>query len=173
MKRIAFVFVTGASWLDSLVTTVTKSSWSHVALCFEEDDILVESLAGRGLILQSGKKYDGWNPSLIVQKEISEMDYATMLNLCRQWAEKRTPYGYWTCLAIGLKELFGQRVGRLALRCFMPCKIESLVCSELMVKLWRIVASDFLTDHEARLVSPDELLKALNEKSITSKIDKP
>jgi len=161
MKRIAFVFVTGASWLDSLVTTVTKSSWSHVALRFIEDDILVEALAGRGLILQSGKKYDGWNLRLIVQKEIPEMHYATMLNLCRQWADHGTPYGYWTCLAIGLKELFGQRAGRLALRCFRADKIQSLVCSELMVTLWRIVAPEFLTDHEARLVSPDEFINGI------------
>ncbi len=161
MKRIAFIFVTGASWLDSLVTTVTKSSWSHVALRFDEDDILVEALAGRGLILQSGKKYEGWKPCLIVQKEIPEVDYSSMLNFCRQWAEQRTPYGYWTCLAIGLKELFGQRAGRLALQWFMPGKIDSLVCSELMVKLWRIAKPDFLPDQEARLVSPDEFLKAL------------
>lgn len=165
MKRIAFVFVTGASWLDSLVTTVTKSRWSHVALRFEEDDILVEALAGRGVIVQSGKKYDGWNSSLIVQKEIPEMDYATMLNLCKQWATQKIPYGYWTCLAIGVKELFGQRAGRLALEGFMLAKTNSFVCSELMVKLWRIGTPEFLPDHEARLVSPDELLKALVEKS--------
>ena len=164
MKCVTFIFVTGASWMDSLVTTVTKSRWSHVALLFEDNDLLVEELAGHGLILQSGKKYDGWNPSLTVAKQVPVLSYEKMLSRSRQWATEKTPYGYRTCVAIGLKELFGQRVGRLALRWLPPERRDSIVCSELMVKLWRIAFPDFLSGHEARLVSPDELLKVLTEK---------
>lgn len=173
MKHVAFVFVTGTSWMDSLVTTVTKSRWSHAALRFEEDDLLVEALAGQGLILQSGKKYDGWNPSLTVPKQVQAAAYEKMLNLSRQWATENTPYGYRTCVAIGLKELFGQRAGRLALGWLASEKADTLVCSELLVKLWRIEFPNFLPGRDPRLVSPDELCKVLNEEFSAPKIDKP
>jgi hypothetical protein len=164
MKSVAFIFVTGTSWMDSLVTTVTKSRWSHVVLRFEEDILLVEALAGRGFIVQSGNKYDGWEPSLTVTKQVPAAAYDKMLESSRQWATENTPYGYRTCVAIGVKELCGERAGLLALKWLTAGRANSLVCSELMVMLWRIAYPDFLPGRESRLVSPDELYKALNEK---------
>ena len=161
MKGVTFVFATGTSWMDSLVTTVTKSRWSHVALRFDNDDLLVEALAGRGCILQSGKKYDEWIPSLTVPQLVSDNAYEEMLQLSRQWTTENIPYGYRTCVAIGMKELFGQRAGRLTLGCLSEKSRETLVCSEVLVRLWRIAVPKFLQGQDPSLVSPDELFRQL------------
>ena len=164
MRQITFIFATGKSLMDSMVTRVTKSQWSHVALRFDTDNILVEALAGKGLILQSGQKYDEWTPSLFVTKQVSETAYDSMLSLSRQWAATNIPYGYRTCAAIGVKELFGRNAGQLALDWFVQNRMETLVCSELLVTLWRIAVPSFLPGREARLVSPNEFLQALKAK---------
>ena len=161
MRQITFVFATGKSWLDAMVTRVTKSQWSHVALKFDTDDILVEALAGKGLILQSGQKYNEWIPSLFVTKQVSAVTYDKMLSLSRQWAATNIPYGYGTCAAIGVKELLGRHAGQLALEWFVQNGKETLVCSEVLVTLWRIADPSFLPGREARLVSPNEFLQAL------------
>jgi len=163
MKSVTFVFATGTSWMDSLVTTVTKSCWSHVALRFDDDDLLVEALAGRGCILQSGKKYDGWITSLTIPQLVSEKAYVEMLQLSRQWATENIPYGYRTCVAIGMKELFGQRAGRLTLGWLSDKSRETLVCSEVLVGLWRIAVPKFLQGQDPSLVSPDELFRQLTK----------
>ena len=146
--------------MDSLVTAITRSRWSHVALRFESDNVLAEALVGRGFILQPGGKYDGWNSRLGVPQLISGQAYNEMLYLSREWAEKRIPYGYQTCVAIGLKELFGLHAGSFALRWLLRPE-DTLVCSEMMVKLFRSSSPDFLLGKEARLVTPDELYQAL------------
>lgn len=148
--------------MDSLVTTVTRSRWSHVALIFEDDSVLVESLAGRGTILQPEGKYDNWTRCLRVRKLVSVPVYDEMLRLSRQWASANISYGYRTCVAIGLKELLGQRAGLLALDC-LTGRMDTMVCSEMAVELWRVADPDFLPGREARLVSPDELYQALTE----------
>lgn len=163
MKGVTFVFATGTSWMDSLVTVVTKSRWSHVALRFDDDDLLVEALAGRGCILQSGNKYDEWVPSLTVPQLVSEKAYEEMLQLSRQWATENIPYGYRTCVAIGIKEMFGQRAGRLALGWLSEKSRGTLVCSEVLVRLWRIAVPKFLQERDPSLVSPDELFRHLTK----------
>ncbi len=172
MRQITFVFATGESWMDSMVTRVTKSRWSHVAIKFDTDDILVEALAGKGLILQSGQKYDEWIPSLFVTKQVSEAAYDKMLSLSRQWAALNIPYGYRTCAAIGVQELFGRYAGQLALDGFVQNRMETLVCSEVLVTLWRIADPSFLPGREARLVSPNEFLQALKAECPICEIDK-
>lgn len=172
MRQITFIFATGKSWMDSTVTRVTKSRWSHVALRFDPDNILVEALAGKGLILQSGQKYDEWKPSLFVTKQVSPAAYASMISLARQWAATRIPYGYRTCAAIGVKELFGRHAGQLALDWFVQNGMETLVCSEVLVTLWRIANPPFLPGQEARLVSPNEFLQALKTECPFAEIDK-
>ncbi len=165
MKTVTFIFVTGSSWLDSLVTTVTHSRWSHVALRFEQEGLLVEALVGRGLILQSGHKYDAWPTRIEIPRTISATTYAGMLALAHRWADGNIPYGYRTCAAIGLKELFGRKAGGWALD-HLPAKTsKTMVCSELIVNLWRIAAPDFFAGREPRLVSPDELYRVLNDGS--------
>ena len=163
MKGVTFVFATGTSWMDSLVTMVTKSRWSHVALRFDDDDLLVEALAGRGCILQSGKKYDEWVPSLTVPQLVSEKAYEEMLQLSRQWATENIPYGYRTCVAIGIKEMLGQRAGRLTLGWLSEKSRETLVCSEVLVGLWRIAVPKFLQGRDPSLVSPDEFFRQLTK----------
>jgi len=161
MSQVSFVFATGESWLDSLVTTVTKSRWSHVALRFDAEDLLVESLVFRGLILQCGKKYEDWPVSQTISREIPDMHYKAMLVLSRSWGEQNIPYGYATCAAIGLKELLGLRIGKAALKLSPGKEGSTLVCSEMLVKLWRIAFPDFLSAMDSRLVSPDEFYRAL------------
>jgi hypothetical protein len=165
LKTVVFVFVTGSTWLDSLVTTVTRSRWSHVALRFETENLLVEALVGKGLILQPGHKYDAWPTRVEIPRTVPPAAYAEMLALARRWAGGNIPYGYRTCAAIGLKELFGRKAGGWALD-HLPGKTSiTLVCSELIVNLWRITAPDFFAGWEPRLVSPDELYRVLNEGS--------
>lgn len=168
MTRVTFIFATGASWMDSLVTAVTKSQWSHVALRFDNDDVLLEALAGHGLILQSGGKYDGWKPSLTCAKLVSEQTYDEMIYRSRQWAAANIQYGYRTCVAIGMKELFGQRAGHLALGWLTGSGVETLVCSEVLVNLWRVAVPEFMMGWESRLVSPDELYQALTAENLNS-----
>lgn len=162
MKDVSFVFATGGSWLDSLVTTVTKSCWSHVALRFDAEDILVEALVFRGLILQPGNKYDTWPVSKTIRCEVSEDVYDTMLTMSRRWSEQKVPYGYATCVAIGLKELLGVRIGKAFLAMLQGKEGATLVCSEMLVKLWRIGFPDFFSGRDSRLVSPDELYQELS-----------
>ena len=161
VKEVSFVFATGGSWLDSLVTTVTKSRWSHVALRFDEEDLLVEALVFRGLILQPGDKYDAWPVSQTIRRAVSDELYVAMLTMCRRWSERKLSYGYATCVAIGLKELLGARAGKAFLALFPGKEGTTLVCSEMLVKLWRLGFPDFFSGKDARLVCPDELYKAL------------
>ena len=157
MSRISFVFATGESWLDRLVTIITRSRWSHVAIRFEAENILAEALVFRGLILEPGEKYDSWPVMQMISCEVDQLFYQKMLALSRVWGEKHIPYGYPTCIAIGIKSLLGLTAGKLALK-ILPGKAEAtLVCSEMIVKLWRIGVPDFLAGHEPRLVSPDDL----------------
>ena len=161
MKQVTLIFATGTTWMDSLVTSITKSRWSHAALRFDDDNLLVEALAGRGLILQPGGKYDGWIESLSVPQLVPKQLYDEMIQLSRHWADENISYGYRTCLAIGMQNLFGQRTGRLMLE-LLPGKSEkTLVCSEVLVTLWRIASPDFMAGLEARLLCPDEICQAL------------
>lgn len=165
MNTVTFVFVTGSTWLDALVTTITRSRWSHVALRFEQENLLVEALVGRGLILQPGRKYDAWPTRMELPRIIPPAAYDEMLAVSRRWAGENVPYGYRTCAAIGLKELFGRKAGGWALD-HLPGKMSNtMVCSELIVKLWRITAPDFFAGREPRLVSPDELYRVINDGS--------
>lgn len=161
MTGVTFVFATGSSWLDSLVTTVTKSRWSHVALRFESENLLVEALVGRGFLLQPGGKYDGWPVSESIRQSIPEKVQAQMLECCSRWAQTQVPYGYRTCVAIGMKEIFGRRAGQLAMEWLPAGETETLVCSEMLVKLWRMAVPDFLPGLEPQLVNPNELYQAL------------
>ena len=104
MKQVSFIFATGESWLDRLVTTATRATWSHVALRFDEDNLLVEALAGRGLLLEAGDKYAGWERSQTVSCSIDDGAYAAMLSQVHQWKQMTIAYGYETCLAIGVKD---------------------------------------------------------------------
>ncbi len=159
MKTVTFLFVTGSSWLDYLVTTVTRSRWSHVALRFEPDDLLVEALVGRGLILQSGSKYDDWTTRQAISRDVPERAYYGMLEQSQRWARQNIPYGYRTCLAIGLKVLLGEAAGEWALQQLPGRRLNNMVCTELIVKLWRMAEPEFLPGQEPRLVSPDELYR--------------
>jgi hypothetical protein len=161
MKQITFVFATGDSWMDRLVMLVTKSHWSHVAMKFDDDEILVEALAGKGLILQAGKKYDDWAPSTSITRLVSESAYEQMLTLSQRWGAANVSYGYRTCLAIGVRELLGQQAGSWALECLCWRKKETLVCSELLIKLWRVQDPQFLSGSDPRLSSPEDIFKAL------------
>ena len=165
VNTVTFIFVTGSTWLDSLVTTVTRSRWSHVALRFEQENLLVEALVGRGLILQPGHKYDAWPTRMELSRTIPPAAYAEMLAVSRRWAGGNIPYGYQTCAAIGLKELFGRKAGGWALDHLSGKTSKTMVCSELIVNLWRIAAPDFFAGREPRLVSPDELYRVLNDGS--------
>lgn len=161
MKQVTLIFATGTTWMDSLVTSITKSRWSHVALRFDADNLLVEALAGRGLILQPGEKYDGWIESLSVPQLVPKQLYDEMIQLSRHWADENISYGYRTCLAIGMQNLFGKGTGRLMLE-LLPGKNEkTLVCSEALVTLWRIASPNFMAGLEARLLSPDEICQTL------------
>ncbi|NMC31639.1 MAG: hypothetical protein GYA36_04155 [Veillonellaceae bacterium] len=161
MKTVTFLFVTGSSWLDYLVTTVTQSRWSHVALRFEPDELLVEALVGQGLILQPGSKYDEWTTRQAISRDVPERVYYGMLEQSRRWARQNIPYGYRTSLAIGLKELLGEPAGKWVLQQLSGGSGSNMVCSELIVELWRMAEPDFLHAQEARLVSPDDLYRLL------------
>jgi len=161
VRQVTFIFATGTSWMDLLVTSVTKSRWSHAALRFDADNLLVEALAGKGLILQPGGKYDGWIESLSVPQLVPKQLYDEMIQLSRHWADEKIPYGYRTCLAIGMQNLFGHRTGRLTLQLLPGKSKKTLVCSEALVTLWRIAAPDFMAGLEARLLSPDEICQTL------------
>lgn len=177
MKQVTFVFATGASWLDRLVTSVTRSPWSHVALRFDNENVLVEILAGRGFIIHpSGKKYDDWPISRSIHRQISEQSYVNMLTLCRYWEQKQVSYGYITGMVIGMKEFFGVNAASTLLAVFAGLVSNTMVCSELMVNLWRQVEPDFLPGQDHRLVSPNEFYQALLQQfpeEIEDKIDKP
>lgn len=162
MKQVSFIFATGAGWMDRLVTWTTRSCWSHAALRFEADGCLVEALAGRGLILQPGGKYDGWEPALSIAKWVPAGIYDEMLCLSRTWASQKVPYGYGTCMAIGFRELFGPDAGRLTLRLLPGNCGRTLVCTEALAKLWRIADPGFFADRDPRLISPEELFRALS-----------
>ena len=169
MRQVSFIFATGESRLDFLVTTITNSSWSHVALRFDEENLIVESLAFRGCILQAGNKYDGWAKSRTIRLEVSKDVYFEMLALARRWGTQNIPYGYATCVAIGIKELLGARAGKVALGWLPGTDGSTLVCSEMLVKLWRIGFPDFLPGRDPRLVSPDELYRTLLQSSVEIK----
>lgn len=175
MKQVSIVFATGASWLDRLVTRVTKSPWSHVALRFDSDNILVEALAGAGFLIRDGKKYDGWVVSQTIRLQISEADYGNMLRLSRRWEKDRIAYSYKTCIAIGIKEVFGAPMAKACLILFPGLDSNKMVCSEMIVRLCRQANPDFLSGLDPRLVSPDELyrvLTALSPADFQDKIDK-
>ena len=157
MKQVSFIFATGESWLDRLVTTATRATWSHVALRFDEDNLLVEALAGRGLLLEAGDKYAGWQRSQIVSCSIDDGAYAAMLSQVHQWKRMTIAYGYATCLAIGVKELLGFRAGRSLLALLSGASSNTLICSEMLVKLWRYAEPDLMTGHDCRRVSPEQL----------------
>ena len=161
MKEVSFIFATGESRLDWLVTTVTGSRWSHVAFRFDAEDLLVEALAFRGLLLQPGNKYETWPKSRTFRREVAEEFYSEMLSLSRRWSQQKLSYGYFTCVAIGLKEVVGFGAGRAALSLFPGKEGATLVCSEMIVKLWRIAYPDFLQGRDPRLVSPDELYQSM------------
>lgn len=181
MKRVSFVFATGLTWLDRLVTRVTKSPWSHVALRFDSDNILVEALAGTGFIIQEGGKYSDWPVSRSISLEISEADYENMLQLSLSWNADGIAYGYKTCLLIGIKEVFGPPVAKACLKVFPGLDSNKMVCSEMIVNLWRQANPEFLSGRDPRLVSPDELYQVLialspldsRDTDFRDKIDKP
>jgi hypothetical protein len=161
MAKVSFIFAVGTSWLDSLVTMVTKSPWSHVALRFDSEDLLVEALVGQGTILQPGSKYDTWPGTFVITRDVKQDEAIQMLLFSRCLADKKLRYGYGTCAAIGIKQIFGHRAARIFLL-FLPSRqAETMVCSELLVKLWRISHPNFLFDQDSRLVSPAELHRAL------------
>jgi len=161
MKQVTFVFATGASWLDRLVTWVTRSPWSHVAMRFDSDDILVEALAGRGFLIQPGTKYNKFSINRSIQRHIPELVYDEMLVKCRRWEQEKVPYGYTTCLLIGVKEVFGLATAKFVLAMFPWWGSDTMICSELIINLWRQAESDFLQGQNHRLVCPDELYRAL------------
>jgi hypothetical protein len=98
-------------------------------------------------------------------RTIPSAAYDKMLAVSRRCADETIAYGYRTCAAIGLKEFFGRKVGEWALA-QLPAKTEqTMVCSELIVKLWRIAAPDFFVGREPRLVSPDELYRFFQDGS--------
>ncbi len=175
MKRVSFVFATGASWLDRLVTAVTRSEWSHAALRFDADDLLVEALVGRGFLLEPGDKYAGWERSQTISCDVSDEAYAAMLVQVQQWQRSMIGYGYATCLAIGVKESIGVWAGRAILSILAVFTSNTLVCSEMLVKLWRYVEPDFLAGQDCRLVSPEALYRVLlqRQQGWRDKIDKP
>ena len=173
MKQVSFIFATGESWLDRLVTTATRATWSHVALRFDEDNLLVEALAGRGLLLEASDKYAGWERSQTVSCSIDDGAYAAMLSQVHQWKQMTIAYGYATCLAIGVKELLGFRAGRSLLALLSGASSNTLICSEMLVKLWRYAEPDFMTGHDCRLVSPEQLYRILLQMDARDKIDKP
>jgi len=177
MKQVTFVFATGTSLLDRLVTWVTRSPWSHVAIRFDKENVLVETQAGRGfLIHQSGDKYDDWPISRLIYRQVSEESYANMLTLCRYWQQKKVSYGYITCIVIGLKEVLGEKAAISILSLFAGLITNTMVCSELMVLLWRQVEPDFMRGRDYRLITPDEFYNALLQQlpcEVDDKIDKP
>ena len=162
MKTISLIFATGPSWLDRLVTSVTHSPWSHVALRFDAENLLVETLAGRGFLTGAGDKYVGWTSSTVVSRLVPDDIYDQMLATSRGWAAEKIPYGYATCLAIGIKEVFGNRAGQIVLALLSAGSADTLVCSEMLVKLWRLVEPEFLSGQDARLVSPEQLFQAVS-----------
>ena len=173
MKRVSYVFATGETWLDRLVTVATRSEWSHVAFWFEEADLLVESQAGRGFLLERGIKYADWRKSKQISFSVSDDSYAALLAQSHQWQRSAIGYGYATCLAIGIKELLGGWAGRALLAMLPRSAAETLVCSELLVKLWRQVEPGFFAGQDCRLVSPEELYRVLLQRDERDKIDKP
>lgn len=174
MKKVVFIFATGDIWLDRLVTWFTRSPWSHVAFRFVEDDLLVEALAGRGLLIQPGGKYDKWSGGKKqIYIEVSSEAYVQMLELACFWRNQKIPYGYVTCLAIGINNLFGEKWARLFLDFWPNKEKKHLICSEMIVDLWRVADPFFLQGKDSRLISPDDLLKSLLEAKIAYKIDKP
>ena len=166
MKTVSFVFATGSSWLDRLVTSITRSPWSHVAMRFDADDLLVETLAGRGFLTGAGDKYAGWMSSRVISRQVPDEIYDEMLALSRRWQAAAPPYGYATCLAIGIKELFGRRAGYIALAVLPARAANTLVCSEMLVILWRLAEPEFLHGQDPRLVSPDQLFQTLLKGSV-------
>lgn len=166
MKTVSFIFATGSSWLDRLVTSVTRSPWSHVAMRFDADDLLVETLAGRGFLTGTGDKYAGWISSRVISRLVQDEIYDEMLALSRRWQAAAPPYGYATCLAIGIKELFGTRSAGTALALLPAGSAKTLVCSEMLVKLWRVAEPDFLFGQDPRLISPDQLFQTLLKGSV-------
>jgi hypothetical protein len=166
VKPVSFVFATGSSWLDRLVTRVTRSPWSHVAMRFDADNLLVETLAGRGFLTGAGDKYAGWTSSSVISRQVQDEIYDEMLTLSRRWQAAAPHYGYATCLAIGIKELFGRRAGYAALAWLPAGSANTLVCSEMLVILWRLAEPDFLQGQDPRLVSPDQLFQTLLQGSV-------
>jgi len=181
MKQVSFVFATGTSWLDRLVTMVTNSPWSHVALRFDSDNILVEALAGTGFMIRAGEKYDDWPVSQTIRLQISEVDYVNMLQLSRRWEQDRIAYSYKTCILIGIKKVFGTLAARACLHLFSGLDANRMVCSEMIVHLWRQANPEFMSGQNPRLVSPDELYRVLialappdfQGTDFQDKIDKP
>ena len=173
MKQISFVFATGASWLDRLVTKITRSPWSHVALRFDDDDILVEAQAGKGFLVGAGGKYADWTMSQALSRFVADDVYKEMMNQAYRWKTAAVPYGYTTCLAIGVKEICGQRAALTLLSMLPRFFDETLVCSEMLVKLWRIADPEFMTGQDCRLISPDQLFQVFTQQDGQGKIDKP
>lgn len=159
MSRISLVFATGDSWLDRLVTKITRSRWSHVAMRFEADGELLEALVFSGLIWAPGGKYDTWPVMQAIPVEVDPLVYGEMLALARKWHAQRIPYGYGTCVAIGLKALAGTTAGGLFLGLLPPSSADTLVCSELIVRLWRVAQPEFLAGQDARLTTPDDIFR--------------
>ena len=173
MKQISFVFATGASWLDRLVTKITRSPWSHVALRFDDDDILVEAQAGKGFLVGAGGKYADWTMSQALSRFVADDVYKEMMAQAYRWKTAAVPYGYATCLAIGVKELCGLQAAVIMLSMLPRFFDETLVCSEMLVKLWRIAEPEFMTGQDCRLISPDQLFQVFKQQGDQDKIDKP
>lgn len=162
MSRVSFVFATGESWLDYVVKKITRSRWSHVAIRFDADNILAEALVFRGLILEPGDKYVDWPMMQEIQKDVDLFSYQKMLEVARSWEKRKVSYGYLTCFAIGIRSLAGLAAGRIALKLFPDNAESTLICSEMIVKLWRIGSPGFFAEQNARLVSPEDLYRSLS-----------
>lgn len=171
MKTVTFIFATGDIWLDHLVVWITRSPWSHVALQFNNDQVLVETLAGRGFLMLTAGKYDIW-PGKIkrITREISAAAYDEMLELAFSWNGQQVQYGYSTCLLIGVKQLLGANVANRMLEYFPGIGKDRLVCSEMIVALWRVAAPDFLAGKDPRLVSPAELFCLIHSTNVQEEV---
>ena len=85
-----------------------------------------------------------------------------MLGVSREWGRQQIPYGYLTCAAIGAKALMGPKAGKLVLDSVPNGMNRTLVCSEMVVNLWRLGFPNFLAGTDARLVNPDDLFQVLS-----------
>lgn len=111
--------------------------------------------------MESGNKYEGWTKSQTISCCIDDEVYSLMLAQSYRWKQESVDYGYATCLAIGIKELVGVRAGQAMVELLPRSSAKTMVCSEMLVKLWRHAAPDFLAGQDCRLVSPEQLYQGL------------